>query len=168
MGLTYLGSLTVGACVPAALVMNADLLVRVQAELSAALALSVDLQFTPPSIALSLEFAIQLVASIQAQIALGIELPSISLQLSAAFALVASLQLQLDLLLTFKVALGTAGVHAYAFEGQANQMGGEITAALAGGFPVPGATGTDHTNALVLATTVPAAWAALGQILKTS
>lgn len=168
MAVTYLGGLTVGECVPAGVTMQAALLADLQAQLEIQVQLVAQLQLNPGSftIAASLEFALALVASIQAQIALGIELPSISIQLDAAFSLIAALQIQIDLLLQLQIAFGTAGVHAFAFDGAASQLGTEITGATAGGLP--GGAPTDHVNALVLATSVPGAWAALGKILKTA
>lgn len=170
MAVTYLGGLTVGECVPAAVTMQAQLLADLQAQLAAQVSLVAQLNLNPGSftIAGSLEFAVGLVASIQAQIALGIELPSIQVQLDAAFALIATLQVSIDALLALQVAFGTAGVHAFAVDGAVNSIGGQLTSAFAGGFPGPGNQPTDYANALVLATSVPAAWAAMGRILKTS
>jgi hypothetical protein len=166
MALAYLGSLTIGECMPVVAGMQVALLADLQAQLAGQAALIAAIGLNPGSftIAASLDFAIALVTAIEAQIALGIELPSISVQLAAAVAAAAALQVQVDALLALE--FGTAGVHLYAFDGAANQLGGELSTALAGGFP--GGAPTDHTNALVLATTVPAAWAALGKILKTS
>lgn len=170
MGVTYLGGLTVGECVPAAVTMQAALLADLQAQLAAQAELVLQLNLNPGSftIAAALETALGLVASIQAQIALGIELPSIQVQLDAAVAFSAALQISIDLLLALQVAFGTAGVHAFSVDGAVNTLGGQLSGAFAGGFPGPGNAPTDYANALVLATSVPAAWAALGQILKTS
>lgn len=162
MALTYLGSKTVGDCVPAGVTVVADALVELNAKLAATLAAQASLSVTPPTIALNLRLLLDLQAQIAAQIALGIELPTISLQLSVLFDLIAALNLQINFLLALQVAFGTAGIHAYAYDGAASGLGPSLPSSFPGGTP------GDHTNALVLATTVPAAWAALGAVLKTS
>lgn len=166
MSLAYLGSLTVGGCMPAVAGVYADLIVNLQSQLAAQQGLVLALQTNPGKFTMagSLAFAQELLTSVQAQIALGVELPSIQVQLNLALAVVAQLQIAIDALLA--VEFGTAGVHAYAFDGATSQLGAELGAATSGGFP--GGQPTDHANAIVLATSVPAAWAALSKLLKTA
>ena len=166
MSLVYLGSLTVGEAVPGGVFALAEALPRVQAELAGAVSLQAQLIVTPPTIADSLVFAQQLVASIQAQIALGIQLPSVAVQLPIVEALIATLQVSLNGLLLLQNAFSTVGVHAYAYEGQVNAMGSQVSSAFAGGLP--GGLPNDYANALVLVTSIPATWAAIGRVLKTS
>lgn len=162
----YLGSATVGDWMPASVWMQVQLLVDLQSRRAAQLALVASLQLVPPTIAANLVFAEQLVATITAQIALGIQLPTLQLQLDAAFAVISALDIAIALLVQFQVAFGSAGVHGYTYSGPANQFGGELASTLSGGFP--GGQPSDQANALVLATTVPAAWAALGVLLRTA
>ncbi len=164
--LTYLGSATVGAWVPSLDATIVATLPDLQAQLAGAIALAAQLTVSPPTIAASLTFATDMVAAINAQITAGIVFPSLSAQLSAISSLVATITATVNLLLAFEAALGTAGVHGYAFSGQASALGPELTVATSGGFP--GGGPTDNANALVLATTSPAAWAALSVVLQTS
>lgn len=162
MTVTYIGSETIGDSIPgvnaALVVANADL----EAKIAALAAFSVSLE--PPSIAAQLSLVADIQADLQAMLTLGISPPSLSVQFSAVLALLAQLNIQLGILLSLMNLLQTAGVHAYAYSGAANALGGEFSATLAGGFP--GGAPTDATNALLLATTIPATWAALAQVFK--
>jgi hypothetical protein len=60
--------------------------------------------------------------------------------------------------------LGNAGIHAYHYSGQVDDLGSEMATELAGG--VPGGAPTDASNALILVTTVGATWTAMGQIFQ--
>lgn len=162
MALVYLGSLTVGAVCPGLSLALASSITRIQAELTGQEKLIAQLNLVPPTIAGSLSSAKSIVASITAAAALGVEVPSLTLQVTAAAALIAALNLELAPLLAMQNALGVAGVHAYVYDGTAAGLGPSLPSAF------PGGVAGDHANALVLATTVPAAWAALGAVLKTS
>jgi hypothetical protein len=85
-------------------------------------------------------------------------------QFAAAAAAVAELEAALSQALTLVDALGVGGVHVYRFSGEAQDLGGEFSAELSGGFP--GGAGTDATEALLIATTIPATWAALAQVFQ--
>lgn len=160
MTVSYLGSLTVGAAMPGAVAAIDATLPDLQARM-AALA-----SFAPStgSFSANLSLANQIVASIQAAITAGIEPPSIDAQLAAVAALIADLEASLSFALEIVEAFGVAGIHAYRYSGQAGNLGTEFQAELSGGFP--GGTATDATNGILLATTVPAAFAALAKILK--
>ena len=162
MTVTYLGSLAVGDTVPgvtaALAVANADL----DAKIAALASFSASLE--PPSIAAQISLTSDILAALQAQAALGIEPPSLSVQFASVLALLTTLNAQLLVLQALAANFPAAGVHAYAYSGQANQLGPEFTTELAAGFP--GGAPTDATNALLLATTIPATWAALAQVFK--
>jgi len=176
MSTTYLGSLSVGDVVPGAVSAAAAgsaginaALPDIQGRLDALLA------FAPINVdfAAQLALAQQTVASIQAGIALGLPVPSLAAQIAQVAALVAellaavtSISAQLSVIAALQAHFGVAGVHAYAFAGQTQDLGGELSAELAGG--TPGGAPTDAANALVLITTVPATWAALAALLKVS
>lgn len=162
MSVTYLGSLTVGGAMPGAAIAIDAALPDIQARLAALAA------FTPTagSFAANLSLAQGIVANIQACMSAGLQPPSIDAQLAAVAALVADLTAQLNVALEFTNALAVGGVHAYRYSGQAGSLGSEFQAELSGGFP--GGSGSDATNAILLAATVPAAWAALAKVLKVS
>lgn len=162
MALTYLGSVTVGDMLPSLDAAIGISLPELEIKLSAMLAAAIELNLHPPTIAASLSLALQLVAEIQASISIGIELPSLSLQLSFIASFVAALNLQIGILLAFQASMGTAGVHAYAWDGEAASLGPAVPTSFPGGAP------TDHTNALLMVTAVPAAWAAIAALMKTS
>lgn len=174
MSVEYLGSLTVGDVMPGAVAVGAAGVAGINAALPDIQArLDSLLTFSPGAVdfAAQLSLAQQTVTSIQTAISAGISPPSISQQLAQISALIAELlaaianiNAQLDLILDFQALLGSAGIHGYAFSGQTQNLGSELAAELSGG--TPGGAPTDAANALVLITTVPAAWAALSQILK--
>lgn len=174
MTVTYLGSLTVGDANPGAVAISAagaaginGALPDIQARLAALLA------WTPSPV--SFEAQLTLVqgalASIQASIALGLPVPDIGAQvaliqaqIAALIAAIAAVEAQLAIILDFQALFGASGVHAYAYAGQVANLGSEISAETSGGLP--GGSGTDSANAIVLVTTVPATWTALAQLLK--
>ena len=174
--ITYLGSLSIGAAVPGAAALAAAgqaginlALPDIQARLAALV------QFTPQPVDFQAQLILaqQIVASIEAAIALGLAPPSIDAQLAIVAALVAELEAaianvhaQLTIIVDIAALLGTAGVHAYAYSGRADDLGGEFAAELVGGFP--GGGPTDSTNALLLATTSGATWTAMQGVFKTT
>ncbi len=162
MSLTYLGSLSVGVIAPSVAGTIAVTLPHLIAQLDGLAAAVAQLNASPPTIAASLTFANDMVASITAAIALGVQVPTLSVQLAAIAAFVATLSAEVAVLLGYQAALGSAGIHAYAFAGQANGLGPAIPSTFPGGSP------TDAVDALLLVTAIPASWAALGVVLKTS
>jgi hypothetical protein len=174
MSVTYLGSLSIGDALPGAVAVAAAgvagiglALPDIQARLAALASFSP----LPVDFAAQLALALQMVASVQTSIALGLSPPSIALQIAIIAALVLELEaaivaisVQLDIVLDFQALLGAAGIHAYAYAGQVQDLGSEMATELAGG--VPGGAPTDASNALVLVTTTPATWTAMGQIFQ--
>lgn len=162
MTITYLGSLSIGATVPAAVAAVEAVLPNLEAQIAALAAFTATI--TPPSFQADLQLAGEIVANLQASIALGITPPTISAQLSIVAALLANLQAQLAIILA--IPFTTGGVHAYHYNGPANGLGGEFTTQLAGGFP--GGNPTDATNAILLATTIGATWTDMQVVFKTT
>lgn len=174
MSVDYLGSLSIGDAVPAGLAASVAgvaginlALPDIQARIDSLLA------FSPGAVdfAAQLALANQIVLGIQAAISGGLTPPSIAVQIAQIAALIAELlatvtaiNVQLGIVVDFQALLGAAGVHGYAFDGDTDQLGPELTTELAGG--VPGGGPTDHANAVVLVTTVPATWAAMAQVFK--
>lgn len=173
MTVSHLGSVTLGAAVPAALAAQGsiDLAVGVSLpEIQAKLAGLLAANLVPPTLAASLTTALQVVAGIQAAITLG--LPPIDFQAAAIAEVIVLLQDQLALLqaqASFSIALGTtlgaSGIHLCKYEGEVGQFGTQLQQECSDGFP--GGSASDETLALILAGTTPEAIAALIAMFKT-
>jgi len=114
----------------------------------------------PPALGATITAALATVASLQAAIG-G---PTVTLQGPAIAAQIAVLTGQLNALLAADAALviPSATMSVYVFDGNSPALGNELQAAI--DTTLPGAGG--HTNALVFATTNPAAWAAMSTVFK--
>lgn len=170
MSLTYLGSRSLGQCLPTALEATAlataavnVTLPSLQARLALALKAQAQLTISPPAFAATVAAAAQLVILLQAQGAL----PSVSLSLSVVASLIAALEASIgDLEAMAAIAagitlqLGTVGIHGYAYTGRADTFGPELAAATVTGFP--GGLAGDSSGGLVLVATAPEARLALG------
>lgn len=157
--LAYLGSRTIGECCPLALTINGYALAELQPKLAGLLNVSAALTIGPPSLGLTITGAIQAVAALQASIT-G---PTVTLQAAVVLDLIAALQAQIALLLNFQALLGTAGIHAYVYDGTNSNFATVVNGALSSGFP--GAPPANPANAVILATTSPVAWSALKEFL---
>lgn len=170
MTVQHLGSKSLGACMPSSLEAMAALQVqlpKIEAQIAGLIALQAKLSIQPPTLAASLDAALAIAASIEAAISLG--MPGVDFQLAAVLELLAQLQIELASItaaLAISVSLGAAGVHLYAYSGQAAQLGGEFQSELATGFP--GGQPTDQTYAVMLATTLPATKIALEAVFQVS
>jgi len=160
MTTTYIGEETIGAMLPFPGLVAAQ--VELEAKLAAMVTLSAQLGLPALSIGAQLQIAAQITAGLQASLTIGITPPSISAQLGIVLAVIAQLRVQLAL---FDI-LATAGVFAYAIDAATNAVGGELSTALAAGFPGHGPT--THANVLVLGAVDPAVWTAMGVVFKTS
>lgn len=174
MTLVYLGGLSVGDAIPgAALAVDAGIagispgLANLQAQVAALASWTP----APISFAAQITIATDLISSLNAAIGLGLTPPTmseqiamISAKISELTSITAGIEAQLAVLTGLQTPLGAAGVHGYAFDGDTDDLGSELDGELAGG--VPGGSGSDHANAVVLITTIPATWAALGEIVK--
>jgi hypothetical protein len=159
--LTYVGSLSLSAAVPAVATVFASAIADLEARI-AALGAAIP-TFTPPTV--QLELAKSILAAIEANIALGITPPSLDLQIGLFLAQIAELQAALQIVLDVKALFAAAGVHVYVYSGTAGDFGADLTTELAAGFP--GGTGpTQSTNAIVLATTIGATWSAMAQVFQ--
>lgn len=179
MTATYVGSLDIGASIPAATASAtagagginaafpdvADRLAALEAQI-VALATMPPL----PSFADMLAKANALVTSITLAIATpGLPPPpSIASAIAALTATVvdltamtATLNAQLTVITTFQGFLTAAGVEAIAFDGDVAALGTEVDAVLLTHIP----SGT-HANAIVLATADPTTWAAMTSVFK--
>jgi len=172
MSAHYLGSLTLGGCLPTALTAAAELdatatiaLPELSGKLAGLLNVQAALTIQPPTLNASLSAALKIVAELQASISLG--LPGATLQLSALAAIIAeieaslgSIQAAIALAAALSLQLGTAGVHAYSFTGRADELGPAVRSITIGGLP--GGAPSDFAGAVLFAATAPAARVALG------
>lgn len=172
--ITYLGELSIGEAVPGAAgacVAGIAGINAVLPDIAARLAaLQAFVPITPISFGVQLSIAQQLVPNIQACIDLGLQTPDIGLLVAALQALIdallstiAGITAKLDIVVDLQGLLAAAGLHAFAYAGTVGAFGGELSGALS---PVGGAGAA--CNALVLATTSPACWSAMGGVFKVS
>ncbi len=162
MSLVYLGSLSLATAVPLAASVDGVVVPKLTAEVAGIVAAQAELNAHPPSITASLANVQALLAAIQNAISLGVTEPTLTVQLAALASLLTAVQADLALAVSLQTALAAAGVHAYAYSGQASGFGPSLPASLPGGNP------TDAVNALVLATSVGATWAQMQVLFKTS
>ncbi len=167
MTITALGSLTVGAAVPAVTLSIAQLSALIAAELSAKLELQAQLT---GNVSFSVPDPIALAAAV-AESVLGFD-PAAMLSASAGFAanltadiaakaaIVAPAQ---ALVATLQSVVATGGITGYVYSGRASALGSEVQAAVNGDF-----AGASQAKAVVLVAATPEAAAALSVILKTA
>lgn len=115
----------------------------------------------PPALGATITAALATVASLQAAIG-G---PTVTLQAATIAAQIALLTTQLNALTAAVSALviPAATMSVYSFDGLSANIGAELQAIV--NATLPGAPG--HTNALILATTNPSAWAAMQLVFDT-
>lgn len=159
---TYLGGAGVGAFMPTSLAALAAAeaaitipIIDIQGKIAGAAAASASIAIQPPSL--------DLVAAIEG----ALQLPGIAVDVSAMASLAASLNVDLGtlsaalaLVLAVKAGLGTAGVHAYAVNGEVGGMAGALGTALASGLPGEGPTDVG-VGIFIVAGADPAAVAAI-------
>ena len=155
--ITRFASTSVGGVVPAFAGLLAFLKAKLTGDLSARLRLSGLIQVKPPKIAATVNAMAALAASLTAT---G---PGVKINATAQLDAIAIIQAQLLAYASLLAALGAAGVEAYEYDGTAAAFGGEVAGETARGLP--GGLPSDHMNALVLATRIPATWDALLKVL---
>jgi hypothetical protein len=165
---SYLGSRSLGQCVPLALQAQLGIdasvgivLPQITAQIEGAIELQANLTLNPPTLAANLQAALGLVAALEASIAIGA--PSVSFQLAAVAELLAKLQADLGALnaqLAFSanlgLVLGVGGVLGYAYSGSADGISDAAQNAFSGGLPTGGDQGAEVHGAFFIAST-PAA-----------
>jgi hypothetical protein len=146
----YLGSLTLGACVPTALTASGQLILalnlalpQLQAKLAGLLKISMALTIKIPSLDALIAALTNVVVQITAL--LNSPPPSIGLSLSVVAALIAQIQLdlggiqgQLALALALQLVLGTPGIEAYKYEGIAGNFTSEMASEFTSGLRIGG------------------------------
>ena len=186
MSVQYLGSLSVAALNPAVSVtimpelsLRLGELTQLKSEAEARLtALQANLQ---AALGINLPNPIDLTLGLQAQLQavaqLALQMPgatvnlqaSLNAEITAVLALIAEIALKIELLAQLiadlNLALGGAGIAAYAYTGRADQLGDEIDAHLGSGLP-GGSGPAEPVQGLVLACSSPEDWAKLEVFLK--
>lgn len=171
MAVTDLGSMTLGAAVPAGAALGAAVELTVgiaapdveaQLDLAANFSASVNLD-----LAAQIDIATAIIAQLQASISAGLTPPSLSAQADIAADISADLSVKLGLLnaqLTLALdllgLLGEAGVRVLTFSGAQNNLGSEIASELG--------SDSSSANAIILLTQSSAAWTAMEGVFKTS
>lgn len=158
MSLAYIGSMTVGAAVPGAMAKIGLLVPDLQAQVDALVA------FSPGEISLAANLALaeQIVLDLKAAIQLGVTPPSISAQLAIVAAQLGVLRARLELITGFTGLMATAGLHAYSYTGQANQLGPQLSTELTAGLP--GGQPTDQVAAVIFAANAGVTVSAMGAV----
>jgi hypothetical protein len=164
MTITILGELSLASVVPllgtysAALsVANGFALPELSAKLLGLNNVLVAVTVAPPALGATITAAIATVAQLQAAIG-G---PTVTLQIGAITAQIALLLGLLgDLTAGAAITIPSGTVSAYVYDGPSGAIGDELQSAIDGTLP----GGPGHCNALILATTSPADWAALAEV----
>jgi hypothetical protein len=174
MTITYIGELSIGDAVPGAAAVAVAGVAGINGAIPNLQSLIDALTaFAPLDVSFGAQLALaqSMVTNIGLAISLSLPAPSIAAQIAAIAALLAALlaqlaaiNVQLGIIVDFQALLGTAGIHVYAYDGVTGSFGGEFATELVGG--TPGGSPSDAANALVLITTIPAAWAAMGQVFQ--
>ncbi len=157
-GLNYIASVNLGLACGLAVKSTGALIADLKARLKGALALTVQLNITLPTIAVSLAAVITLLAALEAALEIG--LPGIAFQLEAIAAATLALEAKLALLLKFTLAMSGGGAYVYTYSGPGAGLGPALTGELASGWP-GGALPGLPANALVLGTTSGITWSAM-------
>jgi hypothetical protein len=111
-----------------------------------------------------------MIAGILACIAAGIPPPTLELQMAnmalviaGVASLIAGMEAQISIINNITSAFASAGIHAYAFNGQTGNFGSEMSQHLNNG--TPGGTPLDSAQGVTLITTTPASFAALTTLI---
>jgi hypothetical protein len=133
-GLTYAGSVPIGAMCPLVVSAQAATLANVQARIAGLIALQARVNLQPPSVNASITAVAAIGAQLQAAAQLHVAFPAPTLQLAALAALVATLEASIAVLLQLQGLFG-ASAYAWTFTGTGPELGPALAAELATGWP---------------------------------
>jgi|WetSurMetagenome_2_1015567.scaffolds.fasta_scaffold67380_2 hypothetical protein len=164
MSLEYVGSVSLGQCVPTALTAWAQLtaalnlaLPQLQAKLAGLLRVQAALSIRIPSLDALIKAVTNVVVQLQALLAAP--LPSVGLSLEATAALVAQITVdlgnitaQLGFAAQLALVLGTPGIEAYIFDGTAGEFPAAVTPEFASGLRIGGGPNLPIYAVLLVAT----------------
>lgn len=160
MGLSYSGELSLGALCPLAVTGAVTAAAELTTRLTLFASLQASLVLSPPTLAVNLVAAAELIVSLTASLTAVPPVPpfpSITLQLAGSVTAIAALEAQILILSPLMALLDEAGVFVYGFDGRTSILGPSVTSALATGLP--GSIGPRaNANALLLATVAPSTW----------
>lgn len=173
---TYLGSKTLGACVPAAAVAVAAwqasvalALPQIQGKLEGAIRVQAALTVGFPELDAVIQAAIQLVAKLQTLLASNG--PVVGLSVGAAAKLVAeltgsigSINASLSAAAAMALMLGTPGIEAYRYDGTADGLPTALSPEFVPGLRIGGGP-TMPIHAVLLVATDGGAWTLMQQVL---
>lgn len=132
MTFSYVGSLSLGQCLPIAVEAQLAVVPEMSAKIAGLLEAQAALTITPPTLGGQVAAAYEMMLGLQASIDAG--LPSASLDLSGLAAILAEVQASLSFWLSLGVTFG-AGVHMWTYSGLA---GGAVPGGIPGsGTEVP-------------------------------
>jgi hypothetical protein len=165
--ITRLGELSLNAAVPllaqfsvALSDANGIAIPQLRAQLAGLGNVLAAISVAPPALGATITAALATVASLQAAIG-G---PTVTLQIGAIQAQITLLNASLGrLVASANLAIPSATVSVYVFDGLSSDLGLELQSAINGSLP--GAGG--HANALILATTSAPAWASVQLVFAT-
>jgi len=156
----HIASVSVGGLLPPIAGALAAINAKLTSELAARMRLAGMLTITPPKVTAFATAAAAIAAG------MAVKGPTVRFNGTAQLSAIAALQAQLALFAKLVASLGVAGLEVYEYDGTAARFGSEVAQQTATGLP--GGSSTDHINALVIATRIPAAWQALAEVLLTS
>lgn len=169
--ITQLGELSLSAVVPllaqfsvALSGANAFAIPQLQAQLTGLGNVLAAITVAPPALGATITAALATVASLQAELALGGGGPIVTLQVGTITAQITALNATLaSLVANATLTIPSATVSVYVFDGASGNLGVELQSAVNGSLPGVGG----HANALIIATTSPTDWAAVGTVFAT-
>lgn len=158
------GQVSVGQCVPTTASLVAASVTEIGAKLAGAVATSVAITVSPPTLTTKITAVTNLLAALEAQLAaqLALGLPEVGVDLTVMATVIAELQASLAALVALTVTLGTAGVYVIVHEGASETHGPEVQAIVNGIAPAG-----NNVHSVTLLCTAPAVFEALGAVILT-
>jgi hypothetical protein len=157
-GLSYVGSLTLGAVVPTYASAIADAYAELSAQLAGLSAVNIALTVGPPSLTAAIEASAKVTAALSA----AVDGPTITLQAEAQLGLIAALEAQVAALAELVAAFAAPGVHMWDYGGDVQDFAPALQGDLAARFPP-----YSPSAALVLLAQTPEAAAAISTAFGT-
>lgn len=154
MALVYVGSMPLSALAPSVYLAIGQVAITLNAALQGNLALNASLSVTPPTLGLTVAASVEFVAQLVASLAAVPPVPQITFDLSACASLTAQLNASLGLLVVLEGLLDAAiGIYAYGYTGAGTGIGPALTTELATSWPDGQPTSTSTTAFLFGAAT---------------
>jgi len=164
-GFTLIGVESLSVCLPLLGPFVFSVLADLYVKLQLAIGFNLNIGVTLPSVQLSLELALSILAALNADLAVAITPPSISLSvvIEAMVNFQLSLQLYLNILLQLPGLFSTAGIFAWKYSGPSSGFGPALTSALATNWP-DGSPSSGSVDMIILGTNVSATAVSIGSL----